>query len=444
MVKKSWLLMVIFALVFVTACSSGGTDQNNGNNNNTNTEQNVNNQPGETAGVEDEGIHEPVELVVYTTSGDSEESFNARFGDMIREKFPNVTLQYITATREFGIEEFIASGQKVDIYWDSIGYFPTGLQYEVPADMTDLIEKHQIDLTQLEPSSVDKMKEMSGGKMFGIPVFNMNMVLYYNKDIFDKFGVDYPTDGMTWDELADLSKQITRNDGNTLYYGYAVSQGHAMRLNQLSLPYLDPETKQPTIQTDEKWKTFFQKVYTNPMFPYKETGAVPGGNDFMNSKILAMYAMLSNWSFNSPEFEMMNWDMVALPTFEEAPGVGSQPYPNYFAVAELSEHKDEAMKVIKFLISKEAQLKLSKIGVVPTLEDDEVKNALGSESIFKNKNWGAVFYHSFAPIPYKDIYDSTIEKHYREAILPAQDDINTAFRVAAENASKAYADEAGQ
>lgn len=72
--------------------------------------------------------------------------------------------------------------------------------------MTELIKKHNLDLGRLEPVLVDSMKKMGNGEIWALPTGTATNVIIYNKDIFDKFGVDYPTDGMTWDEFYELAK----------------------------------------------------------------------------------------------------------------------------------------------------------------------------------------------------------------------------------------------
>lgn len=45
-------------------------------------------------------------------------------------------------------------------------------------------------------------------QIYGIPVSVVTSCLYYNKDIFDNAGVEYPTDDWTWEDLQKASKQI--------------------------------------------------------------------------------------------------------------------------------------------------------------------------------------------------------------------------------------------
>ncbi|XEC95828.1 ABC transporter substrate-binding protein [Paenibacillus tarimensis] len=456
MAKKAVSVVLIMLMVFLSACaggsSGGGNTEGGGESGNTqnNTDNTQKEQPDNsgTLETEDEG---PVELVVFTTSGDSEESFNQRFGDLIRKKFPNYTITYKPATKEYGIKEVVAAGDQVDIYFDSIGFIRSTFDADLHMDMTDLLQKHEVNLEILEPTVVDSIRMMSDGGIYAVPVFNNNVVMYYNKDIFDKFGVDYPRDGMTWDELSELAKQVTRSEGEQEYFGYATSTTHVLRMNQMSLSNVD-ENDEPTIEKDERWKTFYEKVFINPMSHYIDyskanNGFGPYRNEFLQTKNLAMFVWLSSIIFVFQEdYKNLNWDMVALPTFEDNPGVGSQPYPSYFGVANTSKNKDAAMKVIKYLISEEAQTHLSKIGVMPVIDDDSIKKMLGTESVFQGKNFGAMFYNRFAPVPYKGKYESKADSPYHHSIWPIRDtgDYNTAFRTASENVTQAITDSKGE
>ncbi|WP_282940420.1 extracellular solute-binding protein [Paenibacillus sp. RC67] len=391
--------------------------------------------------------NEPVELVVVSTSGDSEDSFNERFGNAIKSKFPNYTIKYIPSKKEYGIKEMLVAGQQMDIYFDSIsfltgGLIGNGLQY----DMNDLIKQTKFDLSTMEPSTVDAMHKLSGGKMYGIPVFNNNVVMYYNKDIFDKSGVPYPKDGMTWPEFTDLMKKLVRNDGNKQIAGYASSGTHVFRMNQLSLPYVDEKSGNATIN-NEKWSKFIDTVFLQPQVAggwndfVKATNKAPYTNEFFKTYEVATFALLSSSIFIDKNFETMNWDMVSLPTFPDLPGVGSQPYPTYFSVTTNSQHKNEAMDVITYLASEEVQAKLSKMGVMPAVKKEEIKKMFGTESKFKDKNLKAIFYNQFAPIPYKSIYDLTLESPYTQAVTNALNgDMNTALRRAEEEANKRIQD----
>ena len=63
---------------------------------------------------------------------------------------------------------------------------------------------------------------------FGIPALPFRSdiwVLYYNKDIFDNAGVDYPTNDMTWEAYDQLARTVADNTpGEEIYGGQVVGE----------------------------------------------------------------------------------------------------------------------------------------------------------------------------------------------------------------------------
>ena len=52
---------------------------------------------------------------------------------------------------------------------------------------------------------------MMDGKHYGIPFATNCTALYYNKDMFDEAGIDYPDENTTWDEFHEMAKALTKD-----------------------------------------------------------------------------------------------------------------------------------------------------------------------------------------------------------------------------------------
>jgi len=394
---------------------------------------------------------EPIELVIFSVSGDSVDSFNERFGGALAKHFPNYTFTYIKSEKGKTLQELLAAGQQIDIYWDSIRNYITSLQYEIQMDMEPLLKKHGVDVSQFEPTAIDGMRKLSGGKLWGIPVFNNNLALFYNKDIFNKFGVPYPNDGMTWDEVLELNKKLTREQDGKQYLGLAVTTTQMLSTNQYSLPFIDEKTGKSTL-SDERWKKFYTTLYEEPakVAGYREyiranNNNIPSTGQFHKEQNLAMFAYLSSYfQVNAVNLKEVDWDMVSIPTFKELPGVGVQSYPTYFSVTNMSKHKDEAMAAIKALVSEEVQTELSRKGIMPGLNSDKIKKVFGEQSEFKDKNWKAVYYNKFAEFSTKTKYEIALQNFHTDPmkkIASGEMDVNTALLKAEEAVNKFLDDE---
>lgn len=425
--NKRWVkwLQVGMIPVLLAACgTNGGSENGNGNGND---------KSGEA--VSSDG---PANLVFYSTAVWSQEAFNERFGDAIRKKFPNYTIQAIFNGKGTSFEDMISSGMTIDIVWQDVNNtIPELLNYGLQYDMSDLIKKHGVSVGNLEPTAINAIREMSGGNMYALPLVNNTAVLYYNKDLFNKFGVPYPTDGMTWDQTLELAKKMYRSDGGVQYYGLRGGiQPHA-NLSPLSVPSIDPKSGKPTILTDDRWKTLFSEVVE--MKKTVENKSL----SFVKDPKVAMSIDLANIFLNN-DMSALDWDMVTYPTYKEKPGVGPQALPTLFGITSASKQKDAAMKVLQYVLSEESQMSLSERAVIPVLQNKAVKEAFGKNSKYKDKNFQAITKMNFAPITSKSKYEAGIRTIYDKAIpelVNGTVDLNTAFRNMDEQINKMIAED---
>ncbi|MDF2725210.1 MAG: extracellular solute-binding protein family 1 [Paenibacillus sp.] len=396
---------------------------------------------------------EQVEIVFYGASAQPQEFFDQQYGELLYKKFPQYKFKYIQKPKEPNYlqytTELITAGERFDIYYNNIGIFentifPLGLQY----DMTDLMKKHNVNLNQLEQESVNAMRQFSEGKTYGIPVTDMKFALFYNKDIFDKFGVSYPKDGLTWDQALDMSKKLTRYDNGKQYFGISTSPNQYINQNQLSIPLVDSRTEKPTINTNPSWRKLFDIMFVQPMqdvgvkAAINELKRVPNYTDFVMNQNVALLPYNIAVYLDSGFITVLktyNWDMVTVPVFPEAPGVGSQTTPFYFGLTNMAKQKDAAMEVLKYMISDEYQMWVARRGFIPTLPTEAIKKEYGKETAFPDKNYAALFKYKNASIPPSADYTSALNGIYGSAALSIANgtkDINTAFRDAEEMALK--------
>ena len=92
--------------------------------------------------------------------------------------------------------------------------------------------------------------------------------MYYNKDLFDRFGVPYPKDGMTWDEVYALAQKVTRTEGGVAYKGFAFQDFYLFTANQLSLSFVDGKTEKSVVNSDG-WKKLSWRWVLNKCRPVR-------------------------------------------------------------------------------------------------------------------------------------------------------------------------------
>lgn len=120
---------------------------------------------------------------------------------------PNIKVELIDiASGEYSnkLTVMLNGGNDLDVVWvkdpDNTPSIAERGQLE---DLTPYIEKDGVDIAAMNGSDALKLD----GKQVALPVSTGFYVLYYNKDIFDAAGVDYPGNDMTWTEFEELAKK---------------------------------------------------------------------------------------------------------------------------------------------------------------------------------------------------------------------------------------------
>lgn len=99
----------------------------------------------------------------------------------------------------------IASGELPDIViMDGCG-MASFIQLGLMADISDA------DIAWDEYIAGPMESTMLDGKHYGIPFATNCTALFYNKDLFDAAGIDYPTSETTWTEFRDMAKALTKD-----------------------------------------------------------------------------------------------------------------------------------------------------------------------------------------------------------------------------------------
>ncbi|MFE5319465.1 ABC transporter substrate-binding protein [Paenibacillus sp. NPDC056579] len=387
----------------------------------------------------------PAELVFYVcVNGWTEQQFMDTYGNQIKKKFPNYTLKFVPQKDAQTLPAVITSGQTIDVLISSIGLTSNFLlAYSMQDDISDLIKKYNYDLSRLEPSTIDIQKQLAGGGIYGLPASTTSGALFYNKSLFDKFGVPYPKDGMTWDEVYEVAKTMTRSENGQQYKGMTMSVQHLMQLNQLSAPHIDPKTSKAAFTSDS-----FRQAFTNLSRFYKIPGnglidnkynLVSQQEPFYKDQNVAMYAALSTTARTFKD--AVNWDVVQLPTFKEKPGVGPQSYPTYFYLAKGSKNRDAAFQVLSYVTSDEFQDFLVRDGYSSILKNQGgiMKNFATNDKSMAGKNVKSLLPVKFADPTEKTEFQAIADKEMLAALVDVDKgkDENTALREAEERANKA-------
>jgi multiple sugar transport system substrate-binding protein len=155
------------------------------------------------------------------------ERATAQFAEM----YPNVTVEINhTPVEDWGsytnsLVNQIAAGDAPDVIEIAIEGFLAVSSQDLVIDLRELLENSTDgSLDDISPNLLTRMESPQTGELNWFPTDWNNILIYYNKDMFDEAGVAYPEDGWTWDEFLETAKALTVTDesGNTSQFGYRI------------------------------------------------------------------------------------------------------------------------------------------------------------------------------------------------------------------------------
>ena len=222
------------------------------------------------------------------------------------------------------------------------------------------------------------------GKIMSLPLYTGTRAIMYNKEIFDFFGVEYPTKQMTHSELLEMARKLTGDMNGKKVYGYGTRATTSEQYLNFAWNYgavlVDPATWKAGTDS-EAWRKGIEdylKFYTEGLTP--EGSVAMGGTDLFNmfkNDEIAMFCGAVDYAIETGWGE----DKLGI-----APLVG-ETYATCYCGADVlvvpnkgDETKTEAVKkLVNFLMGTEAQATYCKTvgffpGVQSAAEDEYFKN----------------------------------------------------------------------
>ena len=172
-----------------------------------------------------EASNEPVTITFaqYSGSGDNEQYLQQMVDNYMKEN-PNVTIDLQT----YGYDDYftqmtakVSGGQAPDVfeldYQNFVSYAKKGAL--MPLD--DILTKDGIDTSIYNDMALKAFS--ADGVQYGVPDSFSNVVLIYNKDLFDQAGIDYPTDDWKWEDAMAAAEKIRALGDNIFGYYHPIS-----------------------------------------------------------------------------------------------------------------------------------------------------------------------------------------------------------------------------
>lgn len=328
--------------------------------------------------------------------GDDDEYFRQQFTDIFEYTHPKIKLEIVQTTdyNKYNYQQYNANNPQPnpleDLKTAMKGANPPDVVMVSSDQLSSLIDdnllkpldskitKDKFNIKDYVPAVIDGLRDIGDGSLYALaPTFNSS-ALVYNKKIFTDAGVPFPTDGMTWDDVFNLARRVSKGEGDKRVFGFNFNtyQGSDLFWNidtyaggkQLST--FDETGDKMTVDSDQweqVWKTLIQ---------LSKDKVLPGAIDYNNQKQSQEYnpfqydnflsgklamAIIGNSQVNDiinankngdniKGFQKIDWDVVTMPVQPETPDMGGSIYMNgIFGINSKASNPDDAWEFIKFI-----------------------------------------------------------------------------------------------
>ena len=222
-------------------------------------------------------------------------------------------------------------------------------------------------------------------KIYGLPFRSDFWLVYYNKDIFDKAGVPYPTNDMTLAQFDDMARKVTSGFGADKVYG---THFHTWR-SAVELPSI-LDGKHTVIADDYSFmKPYYERVlalqndgivqsyaalktsnthYSGPFYN-QQIATLPMGSWFIATQIAKVA---------SGESKAVNWGIVKFPHPEGVAAGTTAATITALAVPVNSKNQDAALDFVKFVSGPEGAEVVAKTGTFPALTSPQIADIIAA------------------------------------------------------------------
>jgi multiple sugar transport system substrate-binding protein len=330
------------------------------------------------------------------------------------------------------LSTLIASGEAPDIV-GPVGFDGSNRFAGQWLNLQPLVEASGYDLAQFPENLVEAYRDLEGGALLGLPFLIFPGVLYYNADLFDEAGLNYPPtvagdpyvmpDGteVPWDynTVVEIGKILTvdgnGNDAtspdfdpsNIVQFGF-IHQWDTIRSDFHTFGAAPVVGADGTVAFPENWRAqaqwLWDSIWTHHISPTDSyiSSELLNSNAFASGRV-AMARSMAWYTCCLGDLDA-NWDLAVQPAYN---GTIYAPIDmDTFRIHKDTEHPEEAFTVLAYLLD-EAALDLATVyggyPARPELQESWVQ--LKSEQYPSVTHWDVVAASiPLAPTPHHEAW----------------------------------------
>ncbi|MBQ8459519.1 sugar ABC transporter substrate-binding protein [bacterium] len=268
---------------------------------------------------------------------------------------PNIKVDFMHIPQNYfqKIQLLFASNTSPDVVFMNNQYLPIYANAGVLEDLTNI----DFDYDKFYKKSIETLSW--NGKIYGVPRDISNLVIFYNKDLFKKYNVKFPQNGWNFEDFLMTAKKLTHNpkefgisfDEEPLYYmPYMMSEG------LVGIPNFDDKISQKGLRF---YADLRNKYHVAPR--REESASATMAQMFLQGR-LAMH-LSGRWLVPKYRQEAkFDWDIAEFP--KGSAGSVTPMDASGWVISKSSKHKNEAIKLVKFLSSEKNLEKFAQSGLI--------------------------------------------------------------------------------
>lgn len=306
---------------------------------------------------------------------------DVQYAEAVRAGFerrhPDIHVEFIKTNEGRKVETMIAGGDAPDILVYGLDRAHYYLSAGVLRDLTPLMSlQDRQALADYFPLTLAPFQR--GESLYALPWGYVPFILFYNKGLFDRFGVPYPDDGWTWDDYRRAARALTHDldgDGVTDIFGASFAQwqeGYYCWIFQNGGRVLSSDGQEAAFDSPRVVQAvafLHELTRRDRVMPTEVNRPRATGIGLFESGRLAMNGPTG--SFYIPTYrtyEGVDWDIAAVPAGPG--GRGTMVSPQGIGVTTGSRHPEQAYRFLRFLCGEEGQAILGDCGLfVPCLRE---------------------------------------------------------------------------
>ena len=304
----------------------------------------------------------------FISNGGNEDNLKT-IVDAFEKDNPDITVDVQTAAYAdyfTKLQTDLAAGTEADVFDVDAGSFANIQANGVLSEMTG------VDDSKYRTSVLDSYKV--DGKQYGLPTSFSNVVLFYNKDLFDAAGVDYPTTNWTWADEKAAAEKLTNKDAGVWgdyqpisYYEYYKA------VQQAGGTFLNDDNSASDFNSDAGKKAAdWIAGKSGTVMPTAADGAGTADFDtnlFKEGKLAMWHTGI--WMISLVGDLPFGWDIAVEPGDTQK---ASATFSNAVVISKNSKHQEAAQKWADYLTSSKTMVdtRLSAGWELPPVADDSL------------------------------------------------------------------------